>query len=1036
MVNKTQRQTLKNALLSGMSIIAFTAMIGIDHAGAAALTPTSGANTATGADTIDAAAQAGATDADLTFDQSGAGATTVSVTVTGAGTTNLRAISVAGDDDAGDTADLVIGDGNANTVVILNGAVTGDAQNNTGGGTTHDLDITIDAADGAAAAGNSSLSIFGNTDAATGVTMQGDANGTATLTIGDGTNAANYAGTIDMSNLAGTVSVLNVAAASTVSGAIDLSSANGATSTTINLGAGSTLSGAISDTADATLFTLNVDGNATASAAIDAATTTSANIEIDDGVTLTATGTGAITVDSIDLDGGTLRLDGAKTITGAIDGNDAVEGTLDVNAATTLVSAVGATNALASIDIAAVTLTAQTNVKATAINFSGDGTLQTTTGTPVIESAITSTTDNTGTLDLDVATTITGTVGSSTAALKSIDAAAGYSVSGDVYSRLISGAGAADFNGDVTAATSITTGAGGMTFAGDVTAGAINMAGGALTFDGGTTAQTITGAIDGASTLTVTNSAGATFASAVGDAVQLTEVAIASGQSATFQSTVDAATVDVDGTIQLDVDGNTATTLEIQDGSTVTLGAGVAAGETVFTGTLALDSGDDNDAEITLVMPASFNTGTITLVSAGGAAGLTDEFSLTDTALVSYSIGSTAGDINITATGKSTATTASELGVTTQEALALSSASTAVATGDTEASTALNTALTGGGAGAKLAAEQVGVQADTLGAGSTVAIATGGRAIGVASKRLAALRSGKQYASADQTGFSSGDTGMAKAAWIKPFGNWAEQDARDGVAGFTARTYGLAVGLDTELAQGFTLGGSFAYANSDVDGKGAGDSQVDINSYQVTVYGDYTTDAFYIEGMLGYAHNSNDGKRKFTFGGLDRQANSDYNSSQYMASIGGGVPVQIKGNAYITFEAGLDYTHVNTDSYTETGAGNLNLNVDSDNIDALIASLGARVHTRMKQGEGVLIPEFNAGVSYDLSGDEAVATATYTGGGAAFKTTGADVEELAGNVGFGMTYDTGAWSVGARYDAEFKSEYISHSALVEARFKF
>ena len=75
-------------------------------------------------------------------------------------------------------------------------------------------------------------------------------------------------------------------------------------------------------------------------------------------------------------------------------------------------------------------------------------------------------------------------------------------------------------------------------------------------------------------------------------------------------------------------------------------------------------------------------------------------------------------------------------------------------------------------------------------------------------------------------------------------------------------------------------------------------------------------------------------------------------------------------------------------------------------------------------------------VTQYIIGDEAVATGTFTGGGAAFTSTGAEVEQLSGNVGFGLTYETDMWSAGANYDLDAKSDYSSHSAKLELRVKF
>jgi len=72
-----------------------------------------------------------------------------------------------------------------------------------------------------------------------------------------------------------------------------------------------------------------------------------------------------------------------------------------------------------------------------------------------------------------------------------------------------------------------------------------------------------------------------------------------------------------------------------------------------------------------------------------------------------------------------------------------------------------------------------------------------------------------------------------------------------------------------------------------------------------------------------------------------------------------------------------------------------------------------------------------------MMGDEAIATSTFTGGGAAFTTTGAEVEEFGGNLGLGVTIDTAEQlSLAVNYDANLKDGFIGHAASLEARFKF
>ncbi|MDP7426257.1 MAG: autotransporter outer membrane beta-barrel domain-containing protein, partial [Rhodospirillales bacterium] len=275
----------------------------------------------------------------------------------------------------------------------------------------------------------------------------------------------------------------------------------------------------------------------------------------------------------------------------------------------------------------------------------------------------------------------------------------------------------------------------------------------------------------------------------------------------------------------------------------------------------------------------------------------------------------------------------------------------------------------------------------------------------------------------------------SKAFWLKPFGNLARQDTHDGVAGYDADTYGLSGGFDAEVSDGVRLGGALAWSNTDVDGAGTGNSQLSIDSYQVTLYGDYTTYSHYIVGSVGYARNKTDTTRTITATG-DTPTGS-YDSNQYMVNIGGGMPMQISdGGTFFTPTAGLAWTRVSSDSYTETGAGNLNLIMNPDDVDVILASVGGQIHTQIKSENGIWTPTARAGVSYDIAGDEATATATYTGGGASFNVTGAEVAQLGANVGVGATYYQAGWSVGLAYDADFKDDYVGHSAIVQLEVSF
>jgi outer membrane autotransporter protein len=346
--------------------------------------------------------------------------------------------------------------------------------------------------------------------------------------------------------------------------------------------------------------------------------------------------------------------------------------------------------------------------------------------------------------------------------------------------------------------------------------------------------------------------------------------------------------------------------------------------------------------------------------------------------------------------------------------------------------------LVAGGANATTAAEQLqGSPAALSAAGSAAVSATGTQVIAVGSSRLASLRTGSQYASTLGSGFAGGSDANKFGVWMKPFVNFGDQNQRKGIAGYETDTYGMALGGDVKVGR-TTIGASFSYADTDIDSKGVDRARTDVSSYQGTFYADYTTDKWYVEGLFGYARNEIGTKRDITFSATS--ASADYGSNQYMFSIGGGMPIEVAKNHFFTPNASFQYTLVENETYTETGAGVLNLRVDQDEVNVAMGKFGVRYHTHNEMnGGGTVTPEIRTALLYDFAGDDGQSTSTFNGGGAAFGVTGADVVELGYTVGLGLSYaplDSQGLTLSANYDMNQKTDFIGHSGNFALRYEF
>jgi outer membrane autotransporter protein len=163
----------------------------------------------------------------------------------------------------------------------------------------------------------------------------------------------------------------------------------------------------------------------------------------------------------------------------------------------------------------------------------------------------------------------------------------------------------------------------------------------------------------------------------------------------------------------------------------------------------------------------------------------------------------------------------------------------------------------------------------------------------------------------------------------------------------------------------------------------------------------------------------------------------DYNSKQYSAKVELGRDYYGEGNLVVTPSVSAGYTHVVTGSYTETGTG-ATMSVKSDSVNAAPLGVGVNVGWNLKQGDGAMLkPSVHAGYTYDAIGDNVEVTSAYTGGGASFKTSGADPAQSTFDAGLGVTYATTAnWDLSANYDYAYKQDYYAHSGTIRATSHF
>ncbi len=617
----------------------------------------------------------------------------------------------------------------------------------------------------------------------------------------------------------------------------------------------------------------------------------------------------------------------------------------------------------------------------------------------------------------------TGSIGTAGAALNRITVADGETTfDGNVYAGNlnITARDATTFKGHVKAGTQFTLGDGS-----------------SVTF-GGNAGQTITGDITSASggdygAIIIANTDGVTFEGALG----------ASGGNNGLRSL----TVNEDAKVTFNRPVYLSGDLTAHRKSTLTLGpafgqrTGDAADQAFITvgGNFNLGTADA-DNSVRIAFDSSFTEGEQKLINKDLSAAIDNgKLILVESNVLKYELATDdGGSVIARAKGfKSAGEVSSKLGVSPSEAsvlLAASSLAKDLPANDPVKKILQEAAQAGNEAKGKRLAAQLTPQMTALGGATAAVVSTGTQVAGVLSERLSVQRGGDSQSGFVQSGFATGGEGLERAFWLKPFGSRGKQakDKKQRIDGYDTSARGLAVGVDAPVGERGRVGTALAYSTSRMTGKGVGEDKTDVRSWQVSVYGDYSTARYYVDGQVGVGRN--DVSTTSRVAGLRRK--SAYDTTSLTASVGGGVPINLDASTTLTPTAGLSWTRVGSANYTTTGALSLNQKITVGSIDAVVGTLGTRLHKEITRGNGTLVPVARVGLSYDFAGEQTTARGRFTGGGNRFTVKGAKVKKLSGTAGVGLSYNAPRWSIGADYDLSARPGYTGHSARLNARVKF
>ncbi len=269
-------------------------------------------------------------------------------------------------------------------------------------------------------------------------------------------------------------------------------------------------------------------------------------------------------------------------------------------------------------------------------------------------------------------------------------------------------------------------------------------------------------------------------------------------------------------------------------------------------------------------------------------------------------------------------------------------------------------------------------------------------------------------------GRSGGDIRAKFGPWAQGLYNRSKQDSSSSTPGFRGYTQGVALGVDAELNDAYTLGIGYAYNATDVKSAGR---KTDIYGHNFFIYGEYQPNAWFVNATLNYSTSDYKEHKLVTGVNVDGKYDVDTWGGQFMT----GYDTEIG----LTPKAGLRYLHIKQDSYTDTSGQR----IEADDSDLLTAVIGADyAHAFVENGYS-LTPEVRLAATYDVVSDNADAVVSM--GTSSYTASGKRLPRFGVEAGVGVTMNIAdAMDITLNYDAGIRRDYTSHTGTLKLKYNF
>jgi outer membrane autotransporter protein len=286
------------------------------------------------------------------------------------------------------------------------------------------------------------------------------------------------------------------------------------------------------------------------------------------------------------------------------------------------------------------------------------------------------------------------------------------------------------------------------------------------------------------------------------------------------------------------------------------------------------------------------------------------------------------------------------------------------------------------------------------------------------------------------SGEAAGDEpGRGFVVWVHPYGETFTQNAKEGISGFNASSYGLAAGADTMVRPDLLVGAAVSLSNIDINmAAPLNGNTSNILTAQGGVYATWYSGDFFVDGVAAFGYNWYNSKEQISGFGLQRTSN--YGGTQVSGKVGAGYNLETGGFSIVPSVA-LQAVHLNLDAHTTSGGGIFDMNVSGQQVDILQAKIGSRFSYPIAQSNGwTLTPEVHAYYVRNLDVSRITMSSTFLAGGSFTSISPARDPDIA-NLGLGLAIaQKGPFSLVAQYDLSVGQSTRDNAFFLRAKTEF